>query len=80
MIKITRRAPKIARRGSTGHSSYDWDNSGIVFNDDFVEKALSRDQRKKDAKENCLKRYHANKKEREGRDTRQDFNKRYGDL
>jgi hypothetical protein len=80
MTKISRPTPKIARRGFNGHSSYDWDNGGIIFNDNFVEDALNRDQRKKEARETCLKRYHENKKEREGRDTRQDFNKRYGSV
>jgi hypothetical protein len=80
MTKIARPVPKIATRGFKGNPAYDWDNGGIIFNDNFVEDALSRDQRKKEARETGLKRYHANKKEREGRDTRQDFNKRYGDL
>ncbi len=62
MIKISKSTPKIARRGFNGNSSYDWDNGGIIFDPDFVEKALARDQKKKEARENNLSRYHKNKK------------------
>ncbi len=44
------------------NSQYDWDNSKIVFSDDFVDKALNRDHVREANRVNTLQKYHKNKK------------------
>lgn len=46
----------------TSSNSYQWDNSGIVFDSNFVENAQKRQERQIEARKVTLAKYHKNKK------------------